>query len=134
MRAVLYTCLASATPEEVEAERAKCERIALAARCQIIAHVNDRSPDRSGLDRLLETAGSEGIKALVVTSIDRLSLDPAHLLQITAQLKQAGVEVITPHPDLDYAYQRIRHALLSPWELGGDGENKDVKDCELGED
>lgn len=134
MRAVLYTCLASATPEEVEAERAKFERIALAARCQIIAHINDRSPDRSGLDRLLETAGSEGIEALVVTSIDQLSLDPALLRQITAQLKQAGVEVITPHPNPGYAHQRIRDALLSPWELGSDGEKKDVRDCELGED
>lgn len=134
MRAVLYTCLASATPEEVEAERAECERIALAARCQIIAHVNDRSPDRSGLDRLLETAGSEGIEALVVTSIDQLGLDPARLRQITARLEQAGVEVITPHPNLGYAYQRIRDALLSPWEFGGDRENKDVRDCELGED
>ena len=106
MRAVLYTCLASATPEEVEAERAKCERIALAARCQIIAHVNDRSPDRSGLDRLLETAGSEGIKALVVTSIDRLSLDPAHLLQITAQLKQAGVEGLFPDEGVAHVARR----------------------------
>jgi DNA invertase Pin-like site-specific DNA recombinase len=36
-------------------------------------------PDRNGLDRLLNTARSEGIDALVITSIDQLSLDPTRL-------------------------------------------------------
>jgi DNA invertase Pin-like site-specific DNA recombinase len=117
MRVVLYTCLASATPQEVEAERDVCERIALAAGCQIIGHVHDQSPDRSGLGRLLNAApGAKGIDALVVTSNDQLSLDPARLQQITRQLEQAGVQIITPHPSLDYAYQRIRDALLAPWD------------------
>lgn len=89
MRVVLYTCLASATPQEVEAERAECEQIALATGCQIIGHIRDQSLDRDGLGRLLNTAPrAKGINALVVTSIDQLSLDPARLQQITARLNR----------------------------------------------
>lgn len=129
MRAVLYTCMASATPEEVEAERTECEQIGRAAGHDIAGHIYDRSPDRSGLVRLLDTARREGIDALVVTSIDQLSLDPARLQQITAQLEQAGVRIITPHPGLDYAYQRIRDALLAPWDSdGGRGKEEDSDD------
>ncbi|CEG92743.1 recombinase family protein [Propionibacterium freudenreichii] len=129
MRAVLYTRLASATPEEVEAERSECERIALAAGCQIVGHVHDQSPDRSGLGRLLNTTPrGKAIDALVVASIDRLSLDPARLHQITEQLKQSGVRIITPHPSLDYAYQRIRDALLAPWDPGDVSDRKDDAD------
>jgi hypothetical protein len=52
MRAVLYTRLASATPKEVEAERAECVRITFASGYQIAWHVHDQSPDNSGLDWL----------------------------------------------------------------------------------
>ena len=121
MRVFLYTCLARASPQEGGAEWAECERIALAAGCQVIGHIHDRSPDRSDLGRLLNTAPrSKGIDELVVTSIDRLSLDPARLQQITKQLKQAGVRIITPHSSLDYSYQRIRDALLAPWDPSED--------------
>jgi DNA invertase Pin-like site-specific DNA recombinase len=108
----------------VEAERAACERIALAAGCQTVGHVHDRMPDRSGLDRLLDTAPSEGIDALVVTSIDRLSLNPARLHQITEQLEQIGIRIVTPYPGLDHVYQRIRDALLAP----GDSDNGNDKE------
>ncbi|MCI1978247.1 recombinase family protein [Bifidobacterium mongoliense] len=129
MRAVLYTCLASASPQEVEAERAACERIARAAGHEIGGYVHDQSPDRSGLVRLLDTAHREGIDALVVTSIDQLSLDPGRLQQLTEQLERAGVQIITPHPSLDYAYQRIRGALLTPWDSdGGRGKEEDADD------
>lgn len=85
MRAVLYTCMACASPQEVETERAECERIARATGQDIAGHIHDRSPDRSCLVRLLDTAGHEGIDALVATS-----LDPARLQQIIEDLAQGG--------------------------------------------
>jgi DNA invertase Pin-like site-specific DNA recombinase len=135
MRAVLYTCLASALPQEVEAELAECERIALAAGCRIAGHVHDQSPDRNGLDRLLNTARSEGVDALVITSIDRFSLDPIRLRQIIQRLKLAGIRIITPHPTLDYAYQRIRDALMTRWDSDGASDKVNVADdCNPRED
>ena len=44
------------------------------------------------------------IEALVVTSVDRISLDRARLRQITDWLGQTGIHIITPQPSLDYVY------------------------------
>jgi hypothetical protein len=44
------------------------------------------------------------------------------------RLKQAGIRIITPHPTLDYAYQRIRDALMTRWD--SDGASDKVNDAD----
>jgi hypothetical protein len=41
------------------------------------------------------------------------------------RLKLAGIRIITPHPSLDHACQRIRDALLAPWDPGDVSDSED---------
>ncbi|MCI1788024.1 MAG: recombinase family protein [Actinomyces sp.] len=107
MKAVAYTYDADPWYPLVQAQKAKCARMARSAGYEVVAQVHDQSGNREGLQRLLDTAHGRGYDAIVVTELERLADDEKSLDAILDRFDAEGVAVITFPPEVGRALKEL---------------------------
>jgi DNA invertase Pin-like site-specific DNA recombinase len=95
MKAAAYTYNAEPWFPLVQAQKAKCERMARSAGYEVVAQVHDESGNREGLQRLLDTAHNQAFDAIVVTELERLADDEESLDAILDRFDAEGIAVMT---------------------------------------
>ena len=107
MKAVAYTYDADPWFPLIQAQKAKCARMARSAGYEVVAQIHDESGNREGLQRLLETAHNQGFDAIVVTELERLADDEKPLDAILEWFDAEGVAVITFPPEVGRALKEL---------------------------
>ncbi len=107
MKAVAYTYDADPWFPLVQAQKAKCERMARSAGYEVVAQVHDESGNREGLQRLLDTAHTQGFDAIVVTELERLADDEESLDAILDRFDAEGIAVMTFPPEVGRALKEL---------------------------
>jgi DNA invertase Pin-like site-specific DNA recombinase len=107
MKAVAYTYDADPWFPLIQAQKAKCARMARSAGYEVVAQIHDESGNREGLQRLLETAHNQGFDAIVVTELERLADDEKSLDAILEWFDAEGVAVITFPPEVGRALKEL---------------------------
>ncbi|WP_297742110.1 recombinase family protein [uncultured Tessaracoccus sp.] len=107
MKAVAYTYDADPGFPLVQAQEAKCELLARTAGYEVIEQVHDEAGDRSGLNRLLETANGTSFDTIVVTNVERLADNPDQREVIIDRFNLVGVTIMTVPPELDAAIKQL---------------------------
>jgi DNA invertase Pin-like site-specific DNA recombinase len=107
MKAVAYTYNAEPWFPLVQAQKAKCERMARSAGYEVVAQVHDESGNREGLQRLLDTAHTQGFDAIVVTELERLADDEESLDAILDRFDAEGIAVMTFPPEVGRALKEL---------------------------
>ena len=107
MKAVSYTYDADPWFPLVQAQKAKCERMARSAGYEVVAQVHDESGNREGLQRLLDAAHTQGFDAIVVTELERLADDEESLDAILDRFDAEGIAVMTFPPEVGRALKEL---------------------------